>query len=69
MGILPENVDYYIDTAREKKDIEAYMGDWQRKYADLERRLELVRRILSEYTQYVPPFNRAPLHFERVESY
>jgi hypothetical protein len=34
---------------------------------DLERRLELVCRILSEYTQYAPPFNRAPLHFERVE--
>jgi hypothetical protein len=27
IGTLPENVDYYMDTAREKKDIEVHMGD------------------------------------------
>ena len=56
-----------MDTEREKKYIEAHNGDWLRKYDDLERRLELVRRILSKYPQHVPPFNRAPLPFERVE--
>jgi hypothetical protein len=56
-----------MDTEREKKDIEAHMGDWLRKYDDLESRLELVRRILNKYPQYVPPFNRAALPFERVE--
>ena len=56
-----------MDTEREKKDIEAHMGDWLRKYDDLESRLELVRRILSKYPRHVPPFNRAALPFERVE--
>jgi hypothetical protein len=42
-----------MDTEREKKGIEAHMGDWLRKYDDLERRLELVRRILSEYPRHV----------------
>ena len=27
IGRLPENGEYYMDTAREKKDIEAHMGD------------------------------------------
>jgi len=46
---------------------EAEMGEWLRKYDDMERRLESVRRILSKYPKYMPPFNRAPLPFERIE--
>jgi hypothetical protein len=56
-----------MNKEREKKDIESYMGDWLRKYDNLERRLELASRILGKYPQYMPPFNRAPLPFERVE--
>lgn len=56
-----------MDTEYKKKDIEAHMGDWLRKYDDLERRLELASRILSKYPKYMPPFNRAPLPFETVE--
>ena len=50
-----------------KKDIEFHSGDWLRKYDDLEQRLELARRILNKYPRYMPPFNRAALHFETVE--
>ena len=50
-----------------KKDIEAYSGDWLRKYDELEQRLELARRILNKYPRYMPPFNRAALPFETVE--
>lgn len=46
---------------------EAEMGEWLRKYDELERRLESIRRILSKYPKYMPPFNRAPLPFERIE--
>ena len=50
-----------------KKDIESHSGDWLRKSDDLERRLELARRILNKYPSYVPPFNRAAQTFETVE--
>ena len=50
-----------------KKEIEAYSGDWLRKFDDLERRLELARRILNKYPSYVPPFNRSAQPFETVE--
>jgi len=56
-----------MKTENKKKDIEPYMGDWLRKYDDLERRLELASRILSKYPKYMPPFNRVPLPFETVE--
>ena len=56
-----------MKTENKKKDIEPYMGDWLRKYDDLERRLELASRILSKYPKYMPPFNRASMPFETVE--
>jgi len=56
-----------MNKSHERKDIESHMGDWLRKYDDLERRLELASRILSKYPKYMPPFNRAPLPFETVE--
>ncbi len=56
-----------MNKEREKKDIESYMGDWLRKYDDLERRLELASRILNRYPCYMPPFNRAAIPFETVE--
>ncbi len=56
-----------MNKEHEKKDTESSMGDWLRKYDELERRLELASRILNKYTCYVPPFNRAALPFETVE--
>jgi len=50
-----------------KKDIETYSGDWLLRYDDLEKRLELARRILNKYPSYVPPFNRSAQPFETVE--
>ena len=46
---------------------ETDLGGWLRKYDELERRLESVRRILIKYPKYIPPFSRASLPFERVE--
>lgn len=47
----------------EKKDIEAYSGDWLLKYNDLEQRLELVRGILNKY----PRCEREALPTEKIE--
>ena len=46
---------------------ETDLGKWLRKYDELERRLESVRRILIKYPNYIPPFSRASLPFETVE--
>jgi len=46
---------------------ETDLGEWLRKYDELERRLESVRGILIKYPKYMPPFDRAPLPFERIE--
>ena len=49
------------------KDIETYSGEWLRRYDDLDQRLELARRILNKYPNYMPPFNQSAQPFETVE--
>ena len=50
-----------------KKEADAETGERLQRLDELERRLASVRRILNKYPQYMPPFNRAPSPFERVE--
>jgi type IV secretory pathway TrbF-like protein len=67
MGLIKKNGGKNMNVESKKKDIEFHSGDWLRKYDDLEQRLELARRILNKYPQYMPPFNRVALPFEIVE--
>ena len=50
-----------------EKEMEAETEERLQRLDELERLLASVRRILSKYPQYMPPFNRAPSPFERVE--
>ena len=67
VGLFAKNDGKNMNMESKKKDIEFHSGDWLRRYDDLEQRLELARRILNKYPQYVPPFNRVALPFETVE--
>jgi len=59
----PEDFEGRTRAQPEKKNIEAYSGDWLLRYNDLEQRLELIRRILNKY----PRCEREALPTEKVE--